>query len=133
MAAPVYGVPDLQRPLEALAVLALGVSMMLTLGVALGLLVGSVRVANALGLTLFFPMFILGGGGPPAAVMTPAMRDIADMLPLTHLTTALRQAWLLDRSPGQELWWLLGWSAAAGVMVVLAVRWRGGARLNEGT
>ena len=126
VAAPVYGVPAVQRPLEVLAVLALGVPMMLTLGVALGLLVRSVRVANALGLTLFFPMFILGGGGPPAAVMTPAMRDIADVLPLTHLTTALRQAWLLDRSPGEELWWLLGWWAVAGVAVVVAVRWRSG-------
>ena len=36
VAAPVYGVPAVQRPLEVLAVLALGVPMMLTLGVGPG-------------------------------------------------------------------------------------------------
>lgn len=96
-AAPVYGVPEVRRPLWVIAVLALGVAMVLTLGVALGLLVRSVRVANALGLTLFFPMFILGGGGPPAAVM---MRDIADVLPLTHLTTALQPGLAARPLPG---------------------------------
>jgi ABC-2 type transport system permease protein len=126
VAAPTYGIPPLQQPLAVLAVVAVGAAAMLTIGVALGLLVRSVRVANALGLTLFFPMFILGGGGPPEAVMTPAMRSIADVLPLSHLTAGVREAWLLGGYPASELWWLLGWWTLAGLAVAVAVRWRRG-------
>lgn len=124
VAAPVYGIPAIERPWQTVGVVALGVPMMLTLGVALGLFFRSVRVANAIGLTIFFPVFILGGGGPPAGVMTSAMRDIADVLPLTHLTNALRQAWLLDGVAAEEIWWIVGWWAAAAVVAVAAIRWR---------
>ena len=124
VAAPGYGLPEVQRPIGVLAILLLGSAMMLTLGIALGLAVRSVRVANAVGMLVFFPMFILGGGGPPAAVMTPTMRDIADVLPLTHITEGMREAWLYDRDPGQQLWWVVGWWFVALLMVLAAVRFR---------
>jgi ABC-2 type transport system permease protein len=121
-AAPVYGVPAVARPVGVAAVLLLGSATMLTLGIALGLAARTVRVANAAGMLVFFPMFILGGGGPPAGVMTPTMRDIADVLPLTHVTQGLREAWLYDRDPGHELWWLAGWWVVALLLVVVAAR-----------
>jgi ABC-2 type transport system permease protein len=79
-----------------------------------------VRVANAAGLLLFFPMFILGGGGPPATVMPSRMRDIAELLPLTHLTGALRAAWLHGQVAVTDLWWLAGWMAVGLVLVAVA-------------
>jgi ABC-2 type transport system permease protein len=126
LAAPVYGLPQVQRPVALVGVLLLGAAVMLSLGIALGLAVGSVRVANAAGLFVFFPMFILGGGGPPSTVMPPTMRHIADLLPLTHLTEGLRDAWLHGQVPGHELAWLAGWLALALVLVVLATRLRAG-------
>lgn len=63
VAAPVYGVPGVQRPGGVLLVMLVGAGTMLTLGIALGLSCRSVRVANAAGLLVYFPMFILGGGG----------------------------------------------------------------------
>lgn len=127
VAAPVYGVPDVQQPLAVAVCWIIGALTLLTIGVALGLLVRSVRVANALGMAVFFPVYILGGGGPPPAVMTETMRDIADLLPLTHLTAALRTAWLEDGSPWGDLVWVLGWwgIAAAAVIVILGLRRRG--------
>src|SRR4029453_19263542 len=52
--------------------------------VALGLLLGSLaptaRAAQAIGLVLFFPMWLLSGAGPPRGVMTEAMRQLSDVL-----------------------------------------------------
>jgi ABC-2 type transport system permease protein len=124
VAAPVYGVPEVHRPVAVVGVVLLGAVALLTLGTALGLAVGSVRVANAAGLLVFFPMFILGGGGPPSTVMPPTMRDIADLLPLTHVTEALRAAWLDDQVLLSDLWWLVGWTAVGVVLGVLAARFR---------
>jgi len=41
-------------------------------------------------LLLFFLLFLLGSGGPSSAVMGSALRDVADVLPLTQVTKAIR-------------------------------------------
>jgi len=43
-------------------------------------------------------MFLLSGGGPPPDVMSAPMRRIADVLPLTHAISAIRDPWLDDGS-----------------------------------
>ena len=43
---------------------------------------------------MFFPSFLLGAGGPPPHVMGAALRDIAELLPLTQVTDAIRDPWL---------------------------------------
>jgi ABC-2 type transport system permease protein len=65
-----------------------------SLGVLLGTLLPSARSAQAVGLLLFFPSFLLGAGGPPPNVMGSAVRHIAGPLPLTLLTNAVRGPWL---------------------------------------
>ncbi|MDQ3716934.1 MAG: ABC transporter, partial [Actinomycetota bacterium] len=35
-----------------------------------------------------------GVGGPPPAVMSPMLRDVADVLPLALANTAIREPWL---------------------------------------
>ena len=64
------------------------------LGVLLGSVLPSARSAQAVGLVLFFPSFLLGAGGPPPHVMGSAVRAIAGPLPLTLLTNAVREPWL---------------------------------------
>ncbi len=66
----------------------------ISLGVLLGTLLPSARAAQAIGLVLFFPSFLLGVGGPPPAVLSPALRSIAEWLPLSMANDAIRQAWL---------------------------------------
>jgi ABC-2 type transport system permease protein len=62
--------------------------------VLLGSLLPSARSAQAVGLLLFFPSFLLGSGGPPPQVMGSALRHVADVLPLTVVTKSIRDPWL---------------------------------------
>ena len=66
----------------------------MSIGVLLGSLLPSARAAQAVGLLLFFPSFLLGAGGPPPHVMGSVVRQVADPLPLTLLTNAVREPWL---------------------------------------
>lgn len=56
--------------------------------------------------------------------MPAGIRHLADVLPLSRLTEGPRKAWLDDQAPWTELGWLLGWWAAALVLVVIATRLR---------
>ena len=94
VAAPVYGVPDVESPLRVAAGIAMGSVAFVSIGVLLGTLLPSARAAQAIGLLLFFPSFLLGVGGPPPAVMSDALAEIADKLPLAMVTDVIRQGWL---------------------------------------
>jgi ABC-2 type transport system permease protein len=94
VAAPVYGIPAVQDAWRVAAALAVGALGFVSLGVLLGSLLRSARSAQAVGLLLFFPSFLLGAGGPPPHVMGSALREIALPLPLTLLTNAVREPWL---------------------------------------
>ena len=50
-------------------------------GVAVGLAVPTARAAQAIGMLAFFPLYLLGGGGPPKGAMTGAMHSISNLLP----------------------------------------------------
>lgn len=94
VAAPVYGLPSVHSFLPAMAGFALGSVAFVALGVVLGTLLPSARSAQAVGLLVFFPSFLLGAGGPPPRVMGSAIRAIAGYLPLTRVTDAVRGPWL---------------------------------------
>lgn len=119
----VYG---LQLPVDPVGVLGwyvAGLACFIAVGVAIGSLVPSGRSATALGNLVFVPMFLLGGGGPPRAVMTSAMQSVSDVLPLSHVVGGLRQAWLGTTDDPHTLWWpLLVAVVAVGVAVVAARR-----------
>lgn len=94
VAAPVYGIPAVHVPWRVAAGIAVGAVAFVSGGVLLGSVLPSARAAQAVGLLLFFPSFLLGSGGPPPAVMGSALRDVADVLPLTQVTKAIREPWL---------------------------------------
>lgn len=94
VAAPVYGVPSVADPLRVgVGVLVASVAFV-SIGVLLGTVLPSARAAQAIGLVLFFPSFLLGVGGPPPAVLSPTLRQISDVLPLKLATDAVREPWL---------------------------------------
>ncbi|MGJ9414072.1 ABC transporter permease [Aeromicrobium sp. CF4.19] len=94
VAAPVYGVPDVEDPLRVVAGVAVASVAFVSIGVLLGTLLPSARAAQATGMLLFFPSFLLGVGGPPPSVMSDVLREIADVLPLALANQAIREPWL---------------------------------------
>jgi ABC-2 type transport system permease protein len=108
VAAPVYGIPPLQAWWRVTAAVALGSVAFVSIGVLLGSILPSARSAQAVGLLIFFPSFLLGAGGPPPQVMGSVVRQVAGPLPLTLLTNAVREPWL-------------GIGSATGSLVAIAV------------
>jgi ABC-2 type transport system permease protein len=119
VAAPIYGVPPLQGAGRAVAGLVLGAIGFVSLGVLLGSVLPSARAAQAVGMALFFPSFLLGAGGPPPNVMGSVLRHIGDALPLTWVTTSVRQPWLGVGTPTASL---IGVAALAVVATAAAIR-----------
>lgn len=124
VAAPVYGLPVIDDPAGVVAAFCLGTVMLLTFGVVLGLAVSTARSAQALGLLLFMPMWLLGGGGPPPGVMTGPMQTIADFLPLTPVTTAVRDAWLGSGDIAEPMLLTGAWLAGGLLLVAVLLRRR---------
>lgn len=123
VAAPVYGVPAVHDLGGALAGLALGGVVMIGIGAVLGLLAPTARAAQAMGLLAFFPMWLLGAGGPPREVMPEAMGVIADLLPLGRVAAAVRKPWLGTGSADGDLVALLVWLVVvAAALAVLGRR-----------
>jgi ABC-2 type transport system permease protein len=94
VAAPVYGIPHVHQWWRVVVGFAAGSLCFVSLGVLLGSVLPSARSAQAVGLLLFFPSFLLGAGGPPPHVMGAALRRVAEVLPLTLVTDSIRQPWL---------------------------------------
>jgi ABC-2 type transport system permease protein len=107
---------DVHAP-SSVAGVALGFGVGALSFVALGFLLGSLaptaRAAQAIGLVLFFPMWLLSGAGPPRGVMTQTMRQLSDLLPLTRVVTAIQEPWLGTGSNVSELALLSALFAAA--------------------
>jgi ABC-2 type transport system permease protein len=93
-AALAYGLPAVDDVPRTVAGIVLGSLMFISVGVWLGLVLPNARAAQAFGLLLFLPMFLLAGGGPPPDAMSPLMNDIATALPLTHVVRAIQEPWL---------------------------------------
>ena len=91
---PIYGIPPVADPLRVVLGVVAGAVAFVSLGVLLGTVLRSARSAQAVGLMLFFPSFLLGVGGPPPDVMGSALRTISEFLPLAVVTNAVREPWL---------------------------------------
>ncbi|HYT81181.1 MAG TPA: ABC transporter permease [Actinomycetota bacterium] len=76
------------------AAFVVGTLTFLAIGFLLGSLTRNARAAQAVGMILFFPMWLLSGAGPPPRVMGEGMRRISDGLPLTYAVRALQDPWL---------------------------------------
>ena len=89
-----YGVPAVESWPRMLAGLVLGSIAFISIGVLLGTVMPNPRAAQGVGLLLFFPMFLLAGGGPPPDAMPDAMSSLSNVLPLTHVMRSIQEPWL---------------------------------------
>ncbi len=83
-----------ESPLTAVGTFALSSVSLLALGLLVAGITRSARAAQAVGMILFFPMWLLSGAGPPPAVLTEGMRTVSEALPLTYAVRAMQDAWL---------------------------------------
>jgi ABC-2 type transport system permease protein len=120
LALPTYGIPAVVHPWATLAGLLVGAITLVLLGIVVGLAAPSARAAQAIGLLAFFPLYLLGGGGPPRGVMTGAMHTIADIIP--SAIPAIVDPWLGLSGLASQLAVLAGWAAVAAVAAVWLAR-----------
>lgn len=114
-----YGVPPLEDPFRVVIGLVLGTLAFISFGVALGSLLPTGRAAQSLGMTLFFPMFLLAGGGPPPEVLSGVMQSISNWLPLTHVIRSSQEPWLDLGTGGNHLLIVFGILVASTLVWVL--------------
>jgi ABC-2 type transport system permease protein len=111
VALPTYGIPHVVHPALLAAGLAAGTLTLVLLGMAIGLAAPSARAAQAIGLLVFFPLYLLGGGGPPKGAMTGVMHQVADAIP--SAIPGIVDPWLGLSGMGAQLAVLAGWAAVA--------------------
>ena len=111
-----------ESPARLLLAFVISTLSFVSLGFLIGTLLASARAAQAVGLLLFLPMWLLSGAGPPRGVMGGAMRAISDVLPLTYVVTSLQDAWLGLGSSVIEILVLMGVILVAGALSVRFAR-----------
>jgi ABC-2 type transport system permease protein len=117
VAAPSYGIPHVADPVQTVLGFVAGTITLVMLGVAIGLAAPTARAAQAIGLLMFFPLYLLGGGGPPKGAMTGAMQTISDALP--SAIPAITDPWL----GVSDLWPQLGVLAVWAALALAATCW----------
>ncbi|HEY4280348.1 MAG TPA: ABC transporter permease [Conexibacter sp.] len=120
VAAPTYGIPSIDRPLQTALGLLAATATLTLIGIAIGLAAPTARAAQAIGLLAFFPLYLLGGGGPPKDAMSGAMRSISDALP--SAVPALTDPWLGVSGIASQLVVFAAWAAAASLAIAWLVR-----------
>jgi ABC-2 type transport system permease protein len=120
VAAVTYGIPHVTHPAQVLLGLGAGTATLILIGVAVGLAAPSARSAQAIGMIAFFPLYLLGGGGPPKGAMTGAMHAISGALPSP--IPGIADPWLGISGFGGQLAVFAGWSAVAIAAICWLVR-----------
>lgn len=92
------------------------------LGLALGALLPTARAAQGAGVLLWFVVLILGGAGPPPAVLPDAMGTVGDYTPLRPLVIALQDPWFMDSWNLSRLGALAALGAGAWLVAALRLR-----------
>jgi ABC-2 type transport system permease protein len=86
---------------------ALSALAFVALGYVLASLVRSERVAQAVGMAIYFPLMFLSGAAIPLQTMPGTVREVARWLPLTHVVQLL-----------QDLWFGVGWNWQSGLVLL---------------
>lgn len=102
--------------LNALLAYILGVMSMFSLSFLLASLIPNARVASIIGTILFIAMLYLCGVFLPLAIFPPALKEIVQFLPLTHVVILMQDLWLGGS-------WLDHWGNVLVLLGILGVCW----------
>jgi len=110
----VYGVRFEGNVWAVLAGFVLGALSFFSLGFIIAGLAPTARVAQVVGMVLFYPMLFLSGAGFPVEAFPEGLRRFSRFLPLSHVVTLLEGLWFGDRLGGH----VLELGVLAGILVV---------------
>ena len=116
------------RLLSVLAGVCLGASAFFSLGYVIAGLAPSARVAQVVGMVVFYPMMFLSGASIPLELMPETVRNVSRFLPLTHVVTLLKGLWF-GEAWGEhltELAVLVGVLLVCGAVAARTFRWEPG-------
>ncbi|MBI2853689.1 MAG: ABC transporter permease [Chloroflexi bacterium] len=94
-----------------------------SLGVLLGAVLPTARAAQLVGLLLFFVMMFVAGAGPPPEVLSQTLRDVAKVMPLSHIVVLLQDPWLGFGWNNARFLIAAGFLAAGALLSVKFFRW----------
>lgn len=83
-------------PEDALGVtvaIVLSVACFMSIGFLLSGLIPTARAGQAVGLLLFFTLWMISGSAPPLAVLPEAVREVTRFQPLSHVVVAIQDPW----------------------------------------
>lgn len=116
----VFAVTAPTQPWVVVVAFVLGAVTMMALGCFIAAIVPTAGSANAVAMSIFFPMLLFAGVWTPGPVMPEALRTVATYVPLGSVSQALTEGWIGDTVPWLQLAVMVGWTA---LLVPLAARW----------
>lgn len=81
---------------SVLAAFTLSALAFFSAGYLLASLAPTARVAQAVGMVIFFPMMFLSGAGMPLQLLPEALRRVSDFLPLSYVVRLIQGLWFGD-------------------------------------
>lgn len=90
----VYGLRFDGNPLAVSAAFVLSSLSFFALGFVLASLLPTARTAQVVAMVLFYPMIFLSGATLPREILPEGIRQVAQVLPLSHVVTLLRGLWM---------------------------------------
>jgi len=118
-----YDAPVPSAPLLTIGALLFAGITFLAVGFLLGALMPTARAAQAVGMTLFFPMLFLSGAAIPQFLFPDWLTTASLALPLTHTTHLLQDAWLHGQWNGTAALILAGVAVASTAVAAWSFRW----------
>jgi len=88
--------------LSVLAAFALSALAFFAIGYIIASLAPTARIAQVVGMVIFFPMMFLSGAGMPLQLLPESLRRVSDFLPLSYVVRLIQGLWFGD--PWAELW-----------------------------
>lgn len=111
--------------LAVLCAVLLGGLAMSSVGYLIASLASTARLAQIIGMVIFYPMMFLSGAGMPIEILPESIRRISTYLPLTYVVRLLRGAWFGEpwREHGLEVLILAGILLVCGGLAARFFRW----------
>jgi ABC-2 type transport system permease protein len=112
-----------RQPLGFVVALALAIASVLAIGLLVAAVASTTKVANGIGMLLFFPMMFFAGLWLPRDAMPAGLLHVSDATPLGAAVQALQDSTRGDWPEPLHLAVMAVWAIVLGVVATRAFRW----------